>query len=60
MWRSYGPLYSPVEATLPDSESGEVTYGTITISIMVIVACIGPESAALVEFDSIDLDLWTR
>ncbi|WP_018097645.1 hypothetical protein [Sinorhizobium meliloti] len=53
-------LYSPVEATLPDSESGEVTYGAITISIMVTVASTGPESAALVEFDSIDLDLWTR
>lgn len=53
-------LYSPVEATLPDPESGEVMYGAITISIMVTVATTGPESAALVEVDSIDIDLWTR
>ncbi|MFK3967948.1 hypothetical protein ACI2KT_30710 [Ensifer adhaerens] len=52
-------LYSPVEATLPNSESGDVTYGAITISIMVTVASTGSESAVLVEFDSVDLELWT-
>lgn len=53
-------LYSPVEATLPNPESGEVTYGAITISIVVTVASTGPESTVLVEFDSVDLELWTR
>ncbi|MEH7911810.1 hypothetical protein V7798_32135 [Rhizobium laguerreae] len=53
-------LYSDVEASSPDPENGEVAYGGITISIMVTVTSIGPNSAALVEFDSIDVDLWMR
>ncbi len=53
-------LYSPVEASFPNPESGEVMYGAITISIMVTAVSTGPLSAALIEIDSIDLDLWTR
>ncbi|MCZ4088726.1 hypothetical protein O3W52_00995 [Ensifer psoraleae] len=53
-------LYSPVEATLPNPKSGEITYGAVTISIVVTVASTGPESTVLVEFDSVDLDLWMR